>query len=197
MDVNEFIKNNGQRLVANTAYNPKSKKNTKPSSILVPDIGLPNDVATNMAVTDYLNQYSIDAAENEKYRKEGLNWNPRENFDLMLAERQSNWSKLTNALGQTLVSEVLLGTAKGLSDLVDWVGQKVGLSDHNYSNPVSQYLEEKQEEFKEWAPVYADPSKNIKNGGLADFGWWMSNMLSIASTLTLLMPTTGITKGLA
>ena len=197
MNVEEFIKNNGQRLVANPAYNPKSKKNTQPSSILVPDIGLPNDVATNMAVTDYLNQYSIDAAENEKYRKEGLNWNPRENFDLMLAERQSNWSKLTNALGQTLVSEVLLGTAKGLSDLVDFVGQKVGLSDHDYSNPVSQYLEEKQEEFKEWAPVYADPSKNIKNGGLADFGWWMSNMPSIASSLTLLIPSTGVTKALS
>lgn len=197
MDVNEFIKNNGQRLVANPAYNPKSKKNTQPSSILVPDIGLPNDVATNMAVTDYLNQYSIDADENEKYRREGLNWNPRENFDLMLAERQSNWSKLGNALSQTLVSEIVLGTAKGLSDLVDFVGQKVGLSDHDYSNPVSQYLEEKQEEFKEWAPVYTDPNKNILNGGLTDFGWWMSNMPSIASSLTLLIPSTGVTKALS
>ena len=197
MNVEEFIKNNGQRLVANPAYNPKSKKNTQPSSILVPDIGLPNDVATNMAVTDYLNQYSIDAAENEKYRREGLNWNPRENFDLMLAERQSNWSKLGNALGQTLVSEIVLGTAKGLSDLVDFVGQKVGLSDHDYSNPVSQYLEEKQEEFKEWAPIYTDPNKNILNGGLTDFGWWMSNMPSIASSLTLLIPSTGVTKALS
>lgn len=197
MDVLEFINRNGQRTVANPNYNPKSKKNTEPQSIIVPDIQQFPDEAVEMARRDALNQFSIASNEADKYRRFGLNYNRRDNMDSMLAERQSNWSKLTNALGQTLVSEVLLGTAKGLSDLVDFVGQKVGLSDHNYSNPVSQYLEEKQEEFKEWAPVYADPSKNIKNGGLADFGWWMSNMPSIASSLTLLIPSTGVTKALS
>ena len=197
MDVLDFINRNGQRTVANPNYNPKSKKNTEPQSIIVPDIQQFPDEAVEMARRDALNQFSIASKEADKYRRFGFNYNRRENMDSMLAERQSNWSKLTNALGQTLVSEVLLGTAKGLSDLVDFVGQKVGLSDHNYSNPVSQYLEEKQEEFKEWAPVYADPSKNIKNGGLADFGWWMSNMPSIASSLTLLIPSTGITKALS
>ena len=197
MDVLDFISRNGQRTVANPNYNPKSKKNTEPQSIIVPDIQQFPDEAVEMARRDALNQFSIASNEADKYRRFGLNYNRRENMDSMLAERQSNWSKLTNALGQTLVSEVLLGTAKGLSDLVDFVGQKVGLSDHDYSNPVSQYLEEKQEEFKEWAPVYADPSKNIKNGGLADFGWWMSNMPSIASSLTLLIPSTGVTKALS
>lgn len=197
MDVLDFINRNGQRTVANPNYNPKSKKNTEPQSIIVPDIQQFPDEAVEMARRDALNQFSIASKEADKYRRFGLNYNRRENMDSMLAERQSNWSKLTNALGQTLVSEIVLGTAKGLSDLVDFVGQKVGLSDHNYSNPVSQYLEEKQEEFKEWAPVYADPSKNIKNGGLADFGWWMSNMPSIASSLTLLIPSTGITKALS
>jgi len=197
MDVLDFISRNGQRTVANPNYNPKSKKNTEPQSIIVPDIQQFPDEAVEMARRDALNQFSIASNEADKYRRFGLNYNRRENMDSMLAERQSNWSKLTNALGQTLVSEVLLGTAKGLSDFVDAIGQKVGLSDHNYSNPVSQYLEEKQEEFKEWAPVYSDPSKNIKNGGLADFGWWMSNMPSIASSLTLLIPSTGITKALS
>ena len=197
MDVLDFISRNGQRTVANPNYNSKSKKNTEPQSIIVPDIQQFPDEAVEMARRDALNQFSIASKEADKYRRFGLNYNPRENLDLALSERQSNWSKLTNALGQTLVSEVLLGTAKGLSDLVDFVGQKVGLSDHNYSNPVSQYLEEKQEEFKEWAPIYTDPSKNIKNGGLADFGWWMSNMPSIASSLTLLIPSTGITKALS
>ena len=197
MDVLDFINRNGQRTVPNPNYNPKSKKNTEPPTIIIPDAQpIPDDVI-EMAKRDALNQFSIASGTADKYREFGLNYNPKENLDKQLAERQSNWSKLTNALGQTLVSEVLLGTAKGLSDLVDFVGQKVGLSDHNYSNPVSQYLEEKQEEFKEWAPVYADPSKNIKNGGLADFGWWMSNMPSIASSLTLLIPSTGVTKALS
>lgn len=197
MDVLDFINRNGQRSVPNPAYNPKSKKNTQPPTLIVPDVQPFPDEAVELARRDAINQFSIDANTADKYREYGLNYNPRENLDLALAERQSNWSKLGNALGQTLVSEIVLGTAKGLSDLVDFVGQKVGLSDHDYSNPVSQYLEEKQEEFKAWAPVYTDPSKNIKNGGLTDFGWWMSNMPSIASSLTLLIPSTGVTKALS
>ena len=200
MDVLDFISRNGQRTVANPNYNPKSKKNTEPQSIIVPDIQQFPDEAVEMARRDALNQFSIASNEADKYRRFGLNYNRRENMDSMLAERQSNWSKLTNALGQTLVSEVLLGTAKGLSDLLDFVGQKVGLSDHNYSNPVSQYLEEKQEEFKEWAPVYADPENNtLKSqfGSGFNLGYWFSNIPSIASSLTLLIPSTGVTKTLS
>lgn len=197
MDVLDFINRNGQRTVPNPNYNPRSKKNTEPPTIIVPDAQpIPDDVI-EMAKRDALNQFSIASGTADKYREFGLNYNPKENLDKQLADVQSNWSKAINALGQTLVSEIGIGTVKGVSDFIDFVGQKVGLSDHNYSNPVSQYLEEKQEEFKEWAPVYADPSKNIKNGGLADFGWWMSNMPSIASSLTLLIPSTGITKALS
>ena len=197
MDVLDFINRNGQRTVPNPNYNPRSKKNTEPPTIIVPDAQpIPDDVI-EMAKRDALNQFSIDSGTADKYREFGLNYNPKENLDKQLADAQSNWSKAINALGQTLVSEIGIGTVKGVSDLIDFVGQKVGLSDHNYSNPVSQYLEEKQEEFKEWAPVYADPSKNIKNGGLTDFGWWMSNIPSIASSLTLLIPSTGITKALS
>ena len=197
MDVLDFINRNGQRTVPNPNYNPRSKKNTQPPTIIVPDAQPISDDVIEMAKRDALNQFSIASGTADKYREFGLNYNPKENLDKQLADVQSNWSKAINALGQTLVSEIGIGTVKGVSDLIDFVGQKVGLSDHNYSNPVSQYLEEKQEEFKEWAPIYADPSKNIKNGGLADFGWWMSNMPSIASSLTLLIPSTGITKGLS
>ena len=70
------------------------------------------------------------------------------------------------------LSEVFIGMFKGVSDLMDSVGQAVGLSDGDYTNPVSQFLEEKQEEFRNWAPVYSDPNKTIANGGLTDFGWW-------------------------
>jgi len=196
MDVNEFIKNNGQRLVANPAYNPKSKKNTQPSSILVPDIGLPNDVATNMAVTDYLNQYSIDAAENEKYRKEGLNWNPRENFDLMLAESQSGLEQARNSLIQT-ISEATLGTVKAFADLFDLVTLAQMRKDSDYQNPVSTQLEEWQKKIKEdVAPIYQDPNVNILNGGLFDSGFIFGGLPSVVSSLTLLLPSKAVTYGI-
>lgn len=200
MDVLDFINRNGQRTVPNPNYNPKSKKNTEPPTIIVPDAQpIPDDVI-EMAKRDALNQFSIASGTADKYREFGLNYNPKENLDKQLADAQSNWSKAVNALGQTLVSEIGIGTAKGVSDLIDFVGQKVGLSDPNYSNPVSQYLEEKQKEFEEWAPVYADPDNNtLKDqftGGF-NLGYWFSNIPSIASSLTLLIPSTGITKALS
>lgn len=200
MDVLDFINRNGQRTVPNPNYNPKSKKNTEPPTIIVPDAQpIPDDVI-EMAKRDALNQFSIASGTADKYREFGLNYNPKENLDKQLADAQSNWSKAVNALGQTLVSEIGIGTVKGVSDLIDFVGQKVGLSDPNYSNPVSQYLEEKQKEFEEWAPVYADPDNNtLKDqftGGF-NLGYWFSNLPSIASSLTLLIPSTGITKALS
>ena len=200
MDVLDFINRNGQRTVPNPNYNPKSKKNTEPPTIIVPDAQpIPDDVI-EMAKRDALNQFSIDSGTADKYREFGLNYNPKENLDKQLADAQSNWSKAVNALGQTLVSEIAIGIPKGVSDLIDFVGQKVGLSDPNYSNPVSQFLEEKQKEFEEWAPVYVDPYNNtLKDqftGGF-NLGYWFSNIPSIASSLTLLIPSTYITKGLS
>lgn len=194
MNIYDFIKTGGQETVPNPAYNPKSKKNKVPATITRPQLTPTVDNAVNMAIVDFNNQYSITAKENEKYAKHGLNYNPRENMDVQLAEVQSTWTKWGNGIAQTLVSELLIGIPKGASDLIDFIGQSVGLSSPDYTNPVSQFLEQKQEEFKEFAPVYADPRKNIFNGGLTDAGWWASNMPSIASTLTLLIPATGVTK---
>ena len=200
MDVLDFINRNGQRTVPNPNYNPRSKKNTEPPTIIVPDAQPISDDVIEMAKRDALNQFSIASGTADKYREFGLNYNPKENLDKQLADVQSNWSKAINALGQTLVSEIGIGTVKGVSDLIDFVGQKVGLSDHNYSNPVSQYLEEKQKEFEEWAPIYTDPDNNTMasqfTGGF-NLGYWFSNIPSIASSLTLLIPSTGITKGLS
>ena len=116
-------------------------------------------------------------------------------LDKIMADAQSAKSKFVNALEQTLVSEIGIGTIKAISDLVDAVGQIVGASDHDYNNPVSRKLDEWQETFKnEVAPIYTTPGVNISNGGLTDAGWWASNMPSIASSLTLLIPSTGATK---
>lgn len=120
-----------------------------------------------------------------------------DNLDEQLAEAQSGLKKLGNAIAQAAVSEVGLGTAKGMSDLVDFVSSKIfRVTDDDYSNPVSQYLGQLQEDFKNYALIYTDPDKNIFNGGLVDSGWWTSNLPSVMSSLTLMIPSTGITKGL-
>ena len=179
----------------NPRFKSKSKKNIQVGNLIAQDLQPDNDAAVNMAVADAMNQSSIDSKTADKYRERGLNWNSWENLDSQLAEQQSAFSKFGNALAQTVVSELAIGTVKGISDLFDLIGQGVGLSDKNYSNPVSEFLEEKQEEFRNFVPIYSDPNLNISNGGLLDPGWWASNMPSIISSLTLLVPSTGIVKG--
>ena len=197
MDVLNFINNGGQKTIPNPNYNPKSKKNIQPPTITVADLDPERNSPVDMAVYDFNRQYSIGAKEADTYRKEGLNWNPWENLDKQLAEQQGALSKFGNAFAQAIVSESLLGTAVAITDLFDMIGQAVGLSDPNYQNAASKYLTEKQEEFKEATKIWVDPDKNIANGGLLDAGWWASNIPSIASSLTLLLPSTGVVKGLA
>lgn len=194
MDILDFINKEGKKEVPNPLFNPKSKKNIQPRNIVVQDLEPDNDTAVNMAIADEINQYSIDSKTADKYRAKGINWNPWENHDAQLAEEQGIFSKFGNAIAQTVVSELALGIPKGVSDLFDLIGQGVGLSDGDYSNPVSEFLEEKQEEFRNFAPIYSDPNLHISNGGLLDAGWWASNIPSIVSSLTLLIPSSGIVK---
>ncbi len=197
MDVLDFINKGGKKEVSNPLFNSKSKKNIQSRSITVQDLEPDNDAAINMAVADEINQYSIDSKTADKYRAEGMNWNPWENLDSQLAEQQGTFAKFGNALAQAVVSEFAIGTVKGFSDLFDLIGQGIGLSDGDYSNPVSKFLEEKQEEFRNFAPIYSDSNLHISNGGLLDPGWWASNIPSIVSSLTLLIPSTGITRGIS
>lgn len=196
MDYNSFIKGRGYKEVYNPDYNPKDKNSTEPKTKQILE-SQANKTALDEALEHERSRgYSIKSKDIEKYNREGFNYNKWENFDLMLAQNQSVFSKFSNAVAQTLVSELGLGIIKGFSDLTDMVGQAFGVSDHDYSNPFSAKIEEWQEKFRnDIAPIYTTPGVNIQNGGLADAGWWASNIPSVISSLTLLVPGTTVVKG--
>lgn len=119
--------------------------------------------------------------------------------DKVLAESQGNLRKLGSAVSQAVVSEIGLGTVRGAADLFDIIGNVVtgNAANNDYTNPVSEKIQEWQDYFNtEVAPIYADPNLDITNGGLTNFGWWASNMPSIMNYVTLLLPSTAVTKGL-
>ena len=119
--------------------------------------------------------------------------------DKVLSESQSNLRKLGSAVSQAVVSEIGLGTVRDAADLFDFIGNAVtgNLANNDYTNPVSKKIQEWQDYFNtEVAPIYADPNIDITNGGLTDFGWWASNMPSIMTSVTLLLPSMAATKGL-
>lgn len=173
----------------------KSKKNNQPKTILTtnPQKGGLVDSFYNANPSNFV----FDNAN--KYINYGITPNKvAPNLDKELAEAQSNFAKTFNSLGQALVSETILGTIKAVPDLFDAVTNGIFQSDGDYQNPISNKLQEWQDYFRnEVAPIYSDPERNdIYNGGLTNWGWWTSNAPSVMSSLTLLLPSTGIVKGI-
>lgn len=172
----------------------KSKKNNQPKTILTtsPQKGGLVDSFYNANP----NNFVFDNAN--KYINYSITPNKvAPNLDKELAEAQSNFAKTFNSLGQALVSETILGTIKAVPDLFDAITNGIFQSDGDYQNPISNKLQEWQDYFRnEVAPIYSDPERNdIYNGGLTNWGWWTSNAPSVMSSLTLLLPSTGIVKG--
>ena len=197
----EKVSERGGFVHINPNYNPKSKKYTGPAFFVNNDpAGASN---SGEALANVFSQYGRQGknldylGDPEKYADYGVTISPVDDLDKELANAQGAFNKFKNAIAQAAISEVALGTVKGVSDLVDVVSSKVfGITENNYTNPVSEYLAQLQEDFRNWAPIYADQDKNIFNGGLVDAGWWASNLPSVMSSLTLMIPSTGITKGL-
>lgn len=193
----ENVFNNSGVIVSNPNYNPKTKKG-RAQQPFFHTLDVSQDITSGAA-----NEFAKNAdnawvmGDTHNYQRYGVTPNIITNLDKERAENQSNWTKTGNALGQALVSQAILGTIKTVPDLFDAVANGFFTSDGDYQNPVSNKIKEWQDYFdQEVAPIYSDPEHNdIYNGGLTNWGWWASNFPSIMSSLTLLLPATGIMKG--
>lgn len=184
----------------------KSKKNPSPKILSTIDPIKIAELATGFAdreINEGLTSGKVltnQADKADQLRHYGVTPNASiVDVDKVLAESQSNLRKLGSAVSQAVVSEIGLGTVRGAADLFDFIGNAVtgNLANNDYTNPVSEKIQEWQDYFNtEVAPIYADPNLDITNGGLTDFGWVASNMPSIMSSVTLLLPSTAATKGL-
>lgn len=201
MDVNAIF-NGGGTLVRNPRYS-KSKKNTEPEFINVVDANLQSSGLASALYDNADLSYTTQHLGNiEKYLKHSIvpgRDSREEELQAELSKAQSNWDKAGNMLAQTL-SEATLGTALGFSNIFDFiVGGTMRLATgetNDYSNPVSQFLENLQEQVKEATPIYTDPNVSIDTGGLSNASWWFSNMPSIISSLTLMIPARAATMGI-
>lgn len=176
-------------------------------SVIKADTNKPDTSIMNEAFNEANNGetgYTYNNPDIDKYKEEledrGLYLfsNNVEELQKRIEDSQSNWEKLFNAGAQTVCSEIVLGTGIAVADLCNFILQKACIVDDNdFDNPVSATLTEWQEKFNnEVVPIYYDKDLHVTNGGLTDFGWWMSNIPSIASSLTLLVPSTAAVKGL-
>lgn len=194
----ENVFNNSGVIVSNPNYNPKTKKG-RAQQPFFHTLDVSQDITSGAA-----NEFAKNAdnawvmGDTHSYQRYGVTPNIITNLDKERAEAQSNFAKTFNSLGQALVSETILGTIKAVPDLFDAIANGIFQSDGDYQNPISNKLQEWQDYFRnEVAPIYSDPERNdIYNGGLTNWGWWTSNAPSVMSSLTLLLPSTGIVKGI-
>lgn len=194
----ENVFNNSGIIVSNPNYNPKTKKG-RAQQPFFHTLDISQDITSGAA-----NEFAKNAddawvmGDTHNYQRYGVTPNLITNLDKERAENQSNFAKTFNSLSQALVSETILGTIKAVPDLFDAITNGIFQSDGDYQNPISNKLQEWQDYFRnEVAPIYSDPERNdIYNGGLTNWGWWTSNVPSVMSSLALLLPSTGIVKGI-
>lgn len=154
------------------------------------------------AATLSAGNFSINKELADKYRKYGVIPNAEDSEEELNRERAENQSVLEQAgrsLGRMIWSEAILGTLRGFGDIYDAIATrnffKPSYEQTDYTNPWSEFFENAQNAANERMEIYRkDPNATW---ALDDFGWWADNAVSVASTLSLLIPAKGITSGIS
>lgn len=198
MDVLKFLQ--GGNKTPNPEYNPKTKKGAVQPPTLVdynPGTSISDQgrsrLFSRIAGQSYnLNQYDID-----KYAPYNVYANPvddPEKLDKERAVNQSNWEQGLRMIGQ-IGNEITVGTAIGFADLADAFYNMVSDSSNDYQSEATKELENIKESINERLAIYRENPNAAFDIG--DFAWWASNAPSIASSLTLMVPSTAIAKSIS
>lgn len=128
-----------------------------------------------------------------KYGAEPNRYQSREELETLRAKNQSAWKQAGNALGQT-IGTVIGDTVGGMSMLIDLA--TAGLwDDKPFSNPITRAGDTISDYVRDdLFPTYREnPDKAFD---MNDFsGWFFSQVPSIASSLSLMIPGILLTKG--
>ena len=138
-----------------------------------------------------------DNVEAAAYHKYGWPYVSGRDNDMWRAQSQSGWEQLGNGLRRT-GAELTLGTLKGLSDIPDVFralaseGGLANLAYDDFRNEISKALQGRLDAQREATPIYTTPDEEGFNPFKA--AWWANNMASLASGVTMLLPTLGAAK---
>jgi hypothetical protein len=109
------------------------------------------------------------------------------------ASQQSWGEQARNMIGQAVVGEIIGGTIEGFGYLGE-VGSAI-----DYLNGTEQewgnWMTELGKDTREWSQDNMAIHQQT-NSGMGDSGWWFSNGVSVASSLSMLIPTGAATKAL-
>lgn len=111
---------------------------------------------------------------------------------------QSNWKLIGSALNQAVIGEIFGGTIAGIGTLAGLPENIYGRITGSAKDWERNYLEGLGESIQEWArettPIYTY-SRHDDKLGFDSFAWWMSMTPSVASSLSILIPSGMVGKG--
>lgn len=118
-----------------------------------------------------------------------------EALDRTRAKNQGYTAQFVGAVGQSLVGEILGGTLEGFGSLGDFLYSKVTGEDTDFNNALISMGKGLKEITKENLPIYMEnPNESFQ---LGKWDYWMNMAPSIASSISMLIPSTGVVKGLS
>lgn len=190
--------------VKNPEYNPKTKKGKIQSPVLVNtnsgDINSGRFTNTAKSISE-LSFTGRDLGRTNEQIESDANigitlspYNTEKELNKARADSQSAFEQVGDFLMQAGVGEVIIGTFEGFGNIADGIINS--FTGDNYGvNPYTKFMTEAKENLKENFKIYReDPEATFAFG---DFGWWMDNAVSVASTASLMLPAAGWAKGLS
>lgn len=114
------------------------------------------------------------------------------------AAEQGILGEAAASLNQAVVGEIIGGTIDGIGYLFDW-DQVDTLK--NGEETFGSWLSEIGTDIRDWSkeatPVYVDPDVQAKGFDMGSSEWYFSNLPSVASALTILIPVAGEAKAVS
>ena len=118
------------------------------------------------------------------------------------AQDQGMFGAFAGFAAQAVAGEIALGTVAGLGYLLDvqsWGAHVMG-GEADWGNWLSDYAEAGKKGIAEAMPIYQDPDnenrttfQNMMHGD----GWWAQNGVSVASSVSILLPVLGWARGVS
>lgn len=139
----------------------------------------------------------FDPKEFERISPAGV-FNNQEGLITKRAAEQGKMSAILGFLNQAVVGEIIGGTVQGAGSIYESVVGEIVNKVNGESSDFNNWAIQLGSDIQKWSqtstPIYREnPNKAFDIG---DFGWWASNAVSVASTLSLMIPATGVVKGI-
>ena len=146
-----------------------------------------------------INVGQFGLGENEADRE--IAYDNLDNIEQNRADQQSGAEQFGNFLAQAVVGEIVGGSIEGLGYLMelDSVANIILGNEADWGNAITRLGQSVRENVAENTEIHLDPSKQGQGflTSMTDSGWWASNGVSIASTLSMMIPSMAAVRGLS